>query len=457
MYDLQRKDLEYIWHPCSQMKDYEDFPPIVIERGEGPYIFDVLGNRYIDAVSSWWVNLFGHCNKRINDAVKRQLDSLEHVIFANFSHRPAIELAGKIVEITPQGLNKVFFADNGSSAVEIALKLSFQYHLQTGSCEKKKFVALSDAYHGETLGALAVGGLDLYSKIYKPLMMSTIKVPGPDCYRCKYGKERTCCEAECFCEMEKILEEKHREICGVIIEPMVQAAAGMKIYSAKYLIKLREACSYYNIHLIADEIAVGFGRTGKMFACEHGGISPDIMCLSKGLTAGYMPLSLVVTTQKIYDAFYSDYIELKAFLHSHSYTGNPLACAAALESLKIFEDDDVLNKNREKSGVFRKLAESLAHSHPYVGEFRQIGMIAALELVENKAQKKEFDWKKRVGYNIYKLALKKGLLLRPLGNVLYFMPPYVVGQKDIEDIVSGAFYAINEYFGLDFKYKRMFP
>jgi len=252
------------------MKDYEDFPPIVIERGEGPYIFDVLGNRYIDAVSSWWVNLFGHCNKRINDAVK-------NVIFANFSHRPAIELAEKIVEITPQGLNKVFFADNGSSAVEIALKLSFQYHLQTGSCEKKKFVALSDAYHGETLGALAVGGLDLYSKIYKPLMMSTIKVPGPDCYRCK------------FCEMEKILEEKHREICGVIIEPMVQAAAGMKIYSAKYLIKLREACSYYNIHLIADEIAVGFGRTGKMFACEHGGISacrkglPQAICLFRWL------------------------------------------------------------------------------------------------------------------------------------------------------------------------------
>ncbi|HHV29508.1 MAG TPA: adenosylmethionine--8-amino-7-oxononanoate transaminase [Clostridium sp.] len=447
LYDLQEKDLKYIWHPCSQMKDYEDFPPIIIERGEGAYIFDTLGKRYIDAVSSWWVNLFGHCNKRINKAVKKQLDSLEHVIFANFSHKPAIELAEKIVEITPKGLNKVFFADNGSSAVEVALKLSFQYHQQTENCEKKRFVALSDAYHGETLGALAVGGLDLYSKIYKPLMMNTIKVPGPDCYRCKYGKEYTTCEAECFCEMEEVLAKKHKEICAVIIEPMVQAAAGMKIYSAQYLIKLKEMCSAYNIHLIADEIAVGFGRTGKMFACEHGGISPDVMCLSKGLTAGYMPLSLVVTTEKIYNAFYIDYIELKAFMHSHSYTGNPLACAAALESLKIFKDDDVLNTNREKSELIRKLTEPLAHSHPYVGEFRQIGMIAALELVENKAEKKGFDWKQRVGYNIYKIALRKGLLLRPLGNVLYFMPPYVVGKKDIEDIVNGTFDAINEYFG----------
>lgn len=443
---MQKKDLKYIWHPCSQMKDYEEFPPIIIERGEGAYIFDVTGKRYLDAVSSWWVNLFGHCNKRINNAVKRQLDSLEHVIFANFSHKPAIELAEKIVEIAPRGLNKVFFADNGSSAVEIALKLSFQYHQQTGSNKKNRFIALSDAYHGETLGALSVGDLDLYSKIYKPLMMDTIKVPGPDCYRCKFGRERATCEADCFELMGKVMEENHNEVCAVIIEPMVQAAAGMKIYSSKYLKKLREACLCYNIHLIADEIAVGFGRTGKMFACEHAGISPDIMCLSKGLTAGYMPLSLVVTTDKIYDAFYSDYAELKAFMHSHSYTGNPLACAAALESLKIFIDENVLNINKIKAELIRELAEPLASTHLHVGEFRQIGMISALELVEHKTTKKAFGWEKRVGYNVYKIALSQGLLLRPLGNVLYFMPPYIIELEDIEKIISSTFYAINKYF-----------
>jgi len=444
--DWQQKDLKYVWHPCSQMKDYEEFPPIVVERGEGAYIFDVTGKRYLDAVSSWWVNLFGHCNKRINAAVKKQLDKLEHVIFANFSHQPAIELAEKIVAITPKGLNKVFFADNGSSAVEVALKMSFQYHQQTGNSAKKRFIKISDAYHGETLGALSVGDLDLYSRIYRPLMIDTIKVSGPDCYRCRYGKERSACSAECFEAMEKAIQEKHAEICAVIIEPMVQAAAGMKIYSPIYLEKLREACSDHNIHLIADEVAVGFGRTGKMFACEHAGIAPDLMCLSKGLTAGYMPLSLVVATDEIYSAFYSDYGELKAFMHSHSYTGNPLACAVALESLRIFEDEDVLNVNRKKSELIRKLTEPFAKLHPNVGELRQIGMIAALELVENKASKKAFSWEKRVGYNIYKIALNEGLLLRPLGNVLYFMPPYIVEQEDIEKIIGSAFYAINKYF-----------
>lgn len=445
LHELQIKDLKHIWHPCSQMKDYEDFPPIVVERGEGAYLFDIFGNKYFDAISSWWVNLFGHCNHRINQAVKRQLDSLEHVIFANFSHRPAIELAEKIVEAAPAGLNRVFFADNGSSAVEVALKLSFQYHQQTGSASKKRFIALSDSYHGETLGALSVGDLDLYSKMYKPLLLDTVKVTGPDCYRCQYGQERDCCQTQCFLGMEKTISEKHDEICAVIIEPLVQAAAGMKMYPAQYLIKLREICSQYNIHLIADEVAVGFGRTGKMFACEHGGISPDIICLSKGLTGGYLPLSLAVVTDKIYDAFYSDYQEQKAFLHSHSYTGNPLACSAALASLSIFKEDKVIERNLSKADKMRAAIKGYAQDHPNIGEFRQIGMIAALELVENKITKQAFPWEKRVGYQIYRQALQAGLLLRPLGNVLYFMPPYVVEEKEIEWMVETAFQAINKY------------
>jgi adenosylmethionine-8-amino-7-oxononanoate aminotransferase len=444
----QKKDLQYIWHPCSQMKDYEDFPPIVIERGEGAYLYDVDGRSYLDAVSSWWVNLFGHSNKRINRAIQKQLEDLEHVIFANFSHKPAIALAERIVRITPEGLNKVFFADNGSSAVEVALKMSFQYHQQMGNTNKTRFAAITDAYHGETLGALSVGDIDLYSRIYRPLLMNTFKAAGPDCYRCRYGKSRESCDVECFIDMEKMVLQNHQEICAIIIEPLAQCAAGMKMYPSAYLRRLRELCTQFDIHLIADEIAVGFGRTGHMFACEHAGISPDIMCLSKALTAGYMPLSLVVTTDDIYQAFYSDYTEQKAFMHSHSYTGNPIACAIACESLDIFKDDDVLAKNDLKSKFIAEMVSGFARSHPYVGEFRQMGMIGALELVEDKGSRKAFAWEKRVGYGIYKIALGKGVLLRPLGNVIYFMPPYVVEKKDIELMAHVAIQSIQEYFGV---------
>ncbi|MCL6589976.1 MAG: adenosylmethionine--8-amino-7-oxononanoate transaminase [Firmicutes bacterium] len=448
MNELQAKDLKYIWHPCSQMKDYEDFPPIVIERGAGAYLYDTSGKAYLDAVSSWWVNLFGHNNPRLNEAIRRQLESLEHVIFANFSHKPAIELAERIIELAPKGLKKVFFADNGSSAIEVALKLSFQYHQQTGRPEKTKFLSISGAYHGETLGALSTSGIDLYSKIYHPILMNSYQVQGPDCFRCSFGQRREDCNAECFEWMEKKVEAVARELSGIIIEPLIQAAAGMKIYSPVYLKKLRELCGRYNIHFIADEIAVGFGRTGKMFACEHAETSPDIMCLSKGLTAGYLPLSLTLVTDEIYEAFYADYIEQKAFLHSHSYTGNPVSCAVACESLNIFAADQILEKNRVKSQYIREIAGPLAQRHPFAGEYRQLGMVGALELVADKKTKEPFDWRLRVGYNIYRIALEKGVLLRPLGNVIYFMPPYVVAPKDIEFMVNTAFEAINQYFGI---------
>ncbi|MBB6217216.1 adenosylmethionine-8-amino-7-oxononanoate aminotransferase [Anaerosolibacter carboniphilus] len=446
MNELQRKDLQYIWHPCSQMKDYESFPPIVLERGEGPYLYDIEGRRYLDAVSSWWVNLFGHSNKRINKAIANQVDKLEHAIFANFSHKPAIELAERIVKLTPEGLNKVFFADNGSSAVEVALKLSFQYHQQMGKPKKIRYVAISEAYHGETLAALSVGDIDLYNEIYKPLLLNTFKAAGPNCYRCPYGEDRENCEGSCIEDMERIVSEHHEEITAVIIEPMIQGAAGMKIYPAIYLKKLRQLCNTYDIHLIADEIAVGFGRTGKMFACEHAQISPDIMCLSKGLTAGYMPLSLVLMTDTIYDAFYDDYVSLRAFMHSHSYTGNPIGCAIACESLNIFEDENVIDKNRITSQRIQERIRPLL-DHPNVGEFRQLGMVGALELVKDKKTKEGFDWKQRVGYQIYQIALKHGVLLRPLGNVIYFMPPYVVDEKDIDFMVGTAEKAICEYLG----------
>ncbi|QSZ28302.1 adenosylmethionine--8-amino-7-oxononanoate transaminase [Aceticella autotrophica] len=450
MEELQKRDLAHIWHPCSQMKDYEELKPIVIKRGKGAYLYDINGKAYLDAVSSWWVNLFGHSNKRINNAIKAQIEKLEHVIFANFTHEPAIELAERIVKITPEGLNKVFFSDNGSSAVEVALKMSFQYHQQSGGRNRTKFACLSNAYHGETLGALSVGDLDLYSRVFKPILLDTIRVEGPDCYRCRYGRRNKSCNAECFEYMERTIEENHEVLCGVIIEPLIQCAAGMKIYPPIYLKKLRQLCDKYDIHLIADEIAVGFGRTGKMFACEHAGISPDIMCLSKGLTAGYLPLALTLTTNKIYSAFYSDYTELKAFMHSHSYTGNPISCAVACESLNIFEDEDILKKNQQKSEYIWKKVSKIAHNHPFVGDYRQLGMVGAIELVEDKENKKGFDWKRRVGYQIYKIGLGNGIIIRPLGNVIYFMPPYVVRYEDIDFMIEATFKSINSYFQIDF-------
>ncbi len=448
MKELQAKDLQYIWHPCSQMKDYESFPPIIVARGEGAYLYDLEGKRYLDAISSWWVNLFGHSHPRLNQALQAQVAQLEQVIFANFSHQPAITLAERIIKLAPAGLGKVFFADNGSSAVEVALKMSFQYQQQLGRTAKHKFVCLQDAYHGETLGALSVGDLDLYSQIYKPLLLNTYKTVGPDCYRCPYQKERESCQAECLVGMEELLKTQHQEICAVIVEPLLQAAAGMKIYPPIYLRKLRKLCTEYQVHLIADEIAVGFGRTGKMFACEHAEITPDIMCLSKGLTAGYLPLSLVLTTEEIYQNFYAEYQEQRAFLHSHSYTGNPLACAVAVESLNIFAEEDILKQNQVKATYLRELVQEKANTHPYVGEYRQLGMVGALELVAEKQSKTGFDWRDRVGYRIYQLALSRGVLLRPLGNVIYFMPPYVVEESDLELMVEVAFASINQYFSL---------
>ncbi|MEN8907653.1 MAG: adenosylmethionine--8-amino-7-oxononanoate transaminase, partial [Clostridiales bacterium] len=380
--------------------------------------------------------------------IKDQVDVLEHVIFANFTHKPAIDLSEKIINIAPEGLKKVFFADNGSSAVEAALKLSFQYHQQTNNKNKVKFVALSNAYHGETIGALSVGGVDLYSKIYKPILINTEIIKGPDCYRCPYSKTRENCSAECFEFMEKEIKNNHSEIAAVIIEPMMQAAAGMLMYSSKYLEKLRNLCTKYNVHLIADEIAVGFGRTGKMFACEHANITPDIMCVSKGLTAGYLPLSLTLTTNKIYNAFYDDYINLKAFLHSHSYTGNPITSAIAVKTIEIFKDENVIEENIKKSEYMKSKVFQYINDHPYVGEYRQLGMVGAIELVENKEKKLGFDWEKRIGYNIFKIGLKNGILIRPLGNIIYFMPPYIVNHSDIDFMVDMTFKSINEYFKL---------
>ncbi|MFJ5765715.1 adenosylmethionine--8-amino-7-oxononanoate transaminase [Lysinibacillus sp. NPDC093210] len=444
--ELQETDLQHVWHPCSQMKDYEDFPPIVIKKGQGVWLYDEKNHRYLDAVSSWWVNLFGHANPRISQALSEQAFTLEHVIFANFSHVPAIKLAQKLVALSPHSLQKVFFADNGSSAIEIALKMSFQYHMQIGKTTKKRFLALTDAYHGETLGALSVGGVDLYNEVYQPLLLDTVRAQGPDCFRCPFNKNPQSCDAQCIQFVEEELIMHHMEITAVIIEPLIQAAAGMKMYPVIYLRRLRELCTTYDVHLIADEIAVGFGRTGTLFACEQAEISPDFMCLSKGLTGGYLPLSVVLTTNEVYQAFYDDYATMKAFLHSHSYTGNTLACRVALEVLSMFEEEHYIDIVQDKGERMRKLAVQAFSELPFVGEYRQVGFVGAIELVANRDKKEPLPSEERIGYQIYKRALKKGLLIRPLGNVLYFMPPYIITDEEMQFMIQTTKETIVQFF-----------
>jgi adenosylmethionine-8-amino-7-oxononanoate aminotransferase len=404
------------------MKDYEKLPLIPIKSGKGVYLQDYDNNSYIDAISSWWVNIFGHSNEYINTKIKEQLDTLEHVIFAGFTHNPAIKLSRRLVDITSPNLQKVFFADNGSSAVEIALKMAFAYHKNSGDI-KDIFLSLKNSYHGETLGALAIGDVELYKDTYRPIMIETIQVESPAIVD----------EDSAIEDLKNKLQTYEGRVSSLIIEPLVQCAGYMRMYNKSYIKRAKEICNEHGVFLIADEIAVGFGRTGDMFVCDEE-IKPDFLCLSKGLTGGYLPLSVVLTTNEVYQKFYCDYSEYKAFLHSHSYTGNPLGCAAANATLDIFQKDSIIEKNRDKIEYLSQLI-SRFKTLPNVKEVRQRGFIAAIEL---KGYKEE----QRIGLRVYEYALKRGVLLRPLGHVVYFMPPYVITQDELEKIVDIAFRAI---------------
>jgi len=413
------------------MKDHEHYPMITIERGEGAYLIDVDGNRYLDAISSWWVNLFGHANPKINAAVQAQLEKLEHVIFGGFTHPAAVTLAEKLVQLTEHRYNKIFLGDNGSSAVEIALKMSLQYWQQVGRPEKQTFINLANGYHGETIGALSVGDVSLYKDTYQPLLFEVITAPSPDCFYRQPGQswqEYSLLQAE---KLRAILEANHHRVAAIILEPLVQCAGNMRMYHPVYLQKVRDLCDEYDIHFIADEIAVGFGRTGKLFGCDHAKVTPDFTCISKGLTGGYLPLSAVLTHDSIYDAFYDEYATLKAFLHSHSYTGNPLACAAANAVCDIFLQDNVLHNNEEKIQALSRVGQKLAQ-HPNVGDVRQTGMILAAEMMADPDNRIEYPWQERRGMRVYEYGLSQGALLRPLANVVYFMPPYVTTVEEIE-------------------------
>ena len=441
--ELAARDLRVVWHPCTQMHDHDaGVPMIPIARGEGAWLYDHDGNRYLDCISSWWTNLFGHAEPRIAAAIARQATRLEQVIFAGFTHEPGLQLAEELVRVTPPGLERVFYADNGSSAVEVALKMSFHYWLNQDGAgrdrgQRTRFIALGNSYHGETLGALSVGDVALYRRTYAPLLLQPILAPSPDAYLREPGESWQDVAQRRLCEMRAILERHAHETCAVIVEPLVQCAGGMRMHHPSYLTGLRALCDEFAVHLIADEIAVGFGRTGTLFACEQAGIAPDFMCLSKGLTGGFLPLSAVLTTRAVYDAFYAEYAAGKAFLHSHSYTGNPLACAAALATLGIFRDEPVLERN---CALAARLASGLAQlqDHPNVAEVRQTGMIAAVELVQDKPARTVFPARERRGLRVHLHGLANGALLRPLGDVVYFMPPYCITPEQIDAMLRIA-------------------
>ncbi|MBD3796387.1 MAG: adenosylmethionine--8-amino-7-oxononanoate transaminase [Campylobacterales bacterium] len=424
--ELKNRDLRVLWHPCTQMKDHEVLPLIPIKKAYGIYLEDFEQNKYIDAVSSWWVNIFGHTNQYINNKVKEQLDTLEHVILAGFTHEQVIRLSERLVKLTPKGLDKCFYADNGSSAVEVALKMSYHANLNEGK-NKPLFVSLTNSYHGETIGALSVGDVELYKETYKPLLIESIQTPVPKDMSIEAAVEA----AGLF---EELCEQRAGEISAIILEPLIQGAGYMHMYHREFLVQVRSICDRYGIHLIADEVMVGFGRTGELFACDVAGISPDFLVLSKGLTGGYLPLSVVLTSNEIYMRFYCDYNEYKAFLHSHSYTGNALACAAANATLDIFENENVIEKNRELALFMARELERFAKL-PNVGSIRQQGMVCAVELQGYKSEE-------RIGLRVYQYGLQNGVLLRPLGHVVYFMPPYIITKEEAQKMFDVAYEAI---------------
>jgi adenosylmethionine-8-amino-7-oxononanoate aminotransferase len=423
--NLLTRSLSAVWHPCTQMKRHETLPLVPIARGEGVWLYDPEGKRYLDTVSSWWVNLFGHCNPRINAAITDQLGKLEHVMLAGFTHEPVVLLSERLRDLAPAGLGHCFFGSDGASATEIALKMSAHYWRNSGQTGKTQFLSLQNSYHGETLGALSVTDVALFRDAYGSLIKQNATIPSPDWREAASGESTENFALRCANALEMHLQQHHADIAAFIIEPLVQGAAGMAMYHPVYLKKARELCSQYGVHLIADEIAVGMGRTGTMFACEQADIRPDFLLLSKGITGGYLPLSIVMTTNDVYQAFYADETA-RGFLHSHSYTGNPLACRAALATLDIFAQDDVINTNRSKANFFNRIAQPL-REHPKVKNFRYTGMIWAFEVDTPHA-----DFAQRC----FSLGLQQELLLRPMGNTVYFMPPYVISEDEMQLLVT---------------------
>ncbi len=434
-------DLKYLWHPYTQMKDCETLPPVLIDRAEGIKLYDNDGKFYYDTISSWWCNVHGHNHPKIKAAIKKQLNSLEHVLFAGFTHKPAILLAEKLVSITPENLTKVFFSDNGSTAVETALKMSCQYWRNIGRKEKTKFVSLDLAYHGDTVGAMSIGAASVFNKAFEALLFESIKVPSPHCYRCPMGKEKNFCNIDCIQPLDSTLKRHKNQVAAVILEPLLMGAAGMIVYPVEYLSKVAELTKKYDVHLIADEVATGFGRTGKMFACQHASVQPDFICLAKGITSGTLPFAATLTTEEVYNAFYDDYEKHKTLYHGHTYTANPIGCAAALASLEVFEEEKKLEIVKTLIPIFQEVMERFRPLR-FVGDVRYIGMVGAIELVRDKETGKPFGIAERIGQRVFQEGLKENLILRPLGNVIYLVPPLSTTKIELDDILEKTFKVI---------------
>lgn len=441
--NLESEDRKYLWHPFTQMRGYMKEKPLIIEKGEGCILIDIEGNRYIDGVSSLWTNVHGHRKEALDRALVEQAGKIAHSTLLGISSIPAITLAKKLITIVPQGLTKVFYSDSGATAVEIALKMAFQYHrqAQNGDRNKKKFMHLANAYHGDTIGSVSVGGIDLFHGVYKDLLFETVSVESPYCYRCPFGKSYPSCDMECLKQMESVMENHHRETAALIIEPVVQGAGGMLVQPPGYLKRVRELCTKFGMFMIADEVAVGFGRTGKMFACEHENVVPDIMAVAKGITGGYLPLAATIVSEKIYEGFLGEHEEFKTFFHGHTYTGNPLACAVAIANLDIFEEERTLDNLQEKIEYLGKRLQpfkSLAH----VGEVRQCGFMVGIELVANKETQESFPPGNRTGHRVIMEARKKGIIIRPLGDVIVLMPPLSISLQEIDQLCDATYASI---------------
>ncbi|HZV46639.1 MAG TPA: adenosylmethionine--8-amino-7-oxononanoate transaminase [Thermodesulfovibrionales bacterium] len=433
--NLEGLDRKYLWHPFTQMKEWQKETPVVIAEGRDCFIKDTYGRWYLDGVSSLWVNIFGHRKREIDDAIREQLENIAHSTLLGLSNVPAIKLAERLVQLVNTSLSKVFYSDNGSTAVEVALKMAFQYWKHKGIDGRNTFISLRNAYHGDTLGAVSVGGIDIFHKTFEPLLFKTYKAPSPYCYRCELGKIYPRCKFACLGELDRILHDHSGEIAGLIIEPLIQAAGGMITSPSGYLKGVKELCSKYNILMIADEVATGFGRTGKMFACEHEDVIPDIMCLSKGITGGYMPLAATLATDELYNAFLGEFRDLKTFFHGHSYTGNPLACAAALACLNLFEKEHVLENLQGKIAVLEAWLQEIVQLE-HVGDVRNVGFMAGIELVEDKETKKPYDREEKMGWRVAHRAREQGVFIRPLGNVIVIMPPLAISEQNLGQMMK---------------------
>jgi adenosylmethionine-8-amino-7-oxononanoate aminotransferase len=434
-------DKQYVWHPFTQMKDWMQLEPLIIERGEGCFLVDSDGNRYIDGVSSLWVLVHGHGKRELIDALHQQAEKLCHSTLLGLANAPSIELAKKLIEIAPQGLSKVFYSDNGSTSVEIALKMAYQYWQQKDEKQRKSFLSFTNGYHGDTIGAVSVGGIDLFHKAYRPLLFKTRKSPSPYCYRCPIKMRPESCHLACVEVFEHMVKKYKEELCAVVIEPSVQGAAGMIIQPEGFLPAIRKITKENGLLFITDEVATGFGRTGSMFACTGEGVQPDLMCVAKGITGGYLPLAATLATDEVFDGFLAEFDEFKTFFHGHTYTGNPLACAVALANLEVFEKERLIEKVRKDSEDLRRgLARFYDLSH--VGEVRQKGFMAGIELVENRRTKKPYAAGEKIGQRVIMEARKRGVIIRPLGDVIVLMPPLAIEESTLGQLLAVTYSSI---------------